>query len=59
MLIPIPFTNTVFSGAILLIGIGLANDDELFMLGGALVGLTAAAVVVTLLIAGGLALYHL
>jgi len=59
MLIPIPFTNTVFSGAILLIGIGLVNDDELFVLGGALVGLTAVAVVVTLLIVGGLALYHL
>jgi len=59
MMIPIPLTNTVFSGAILLMGIGLANDDELFMVGGALVGLTAVAVVVTLMIAGGLALYNL
>lgn len=59
MLIPIPGTNTVFAGAILLIGIGLANNDELFILGGALVGLTAVVVVVVLLIAGGLALYNL
>ncbi len=59
MMIPIPGTNTIFSGAILLMGIGLANDDELFMLGGALVGLAAAAAVIALLIAGGLALYNL
>lgn len=59
MLIPIPGTNTVFAGAILLIGIGLANNDELFILGGALVGLTAVVVVTVLLIAGGLALYNL
>ncbi|TET40110.1 MAG: exopolysaccharide biosynthesis protein [Dehalococcoidia bacterium] len=59
MAIPIPGTNTIFSIAILLIGIGLANNDELFVLGGGLLGLTAAAVVIASLIAGGLALHHL
>lgn len=59
MLIPIPFTNTIFALAILLIGFGLMNKDGLFILGGGLLGLTAAVVVIALLIAGGLTLYHL
>ena len=57
MAIPIPFTNTVFAGAILLIGIGLANNDGLFILGGGLIGLMAVAAVIALLIVGGLALF--
>ena len=57
MAIPIPFTNTVFAGAILLTGIGLANNDGLFVLGGGLVGLIAVAAVIALLIVGGLALF--
>ncbi|MCL0094532.1 exopolysaccharide biosynthesis protein [Dehalococcoidales bacterium] len=59
LLLPIPFTNTIFALAILLIGFGLMNKDGLFILGGGLLGLTATAVVIALLIAGGLALYHL
>jgi hypothetical protein len=57
MAIPIPFTNTVFAGAILLTGIGLANNDGLFVLGGGLVGLVAVAAVIALLIVGVLALF--
>ncbi|MBE9501683.1 MAG: exopolysaccharide biosynthesis protein [Chloroflexi bacterium] len=57
MAIPIPFTNTVFAGAILLIGIGLVNNDGLFILGGGLIGLMAVAAVIALLIVGGLALF--
>jgi len=52
MLMPIPGTNTIFALAILLMGFGLVNNDGLFILGGGLLGLTAAAVVITLLIAG-------
>ena len=59
MLIPIPGTNTIFALAILLIGFGLMNKDGLFILGGGLLGLTAAAVVIALLIAGRLAWHHL
>lgn len=58
MLLPIPGTNTIFALAILIMGFGLANNDGLFILGGGLLGLTAAAVVITLLIAGRLVLYH-
>ncbi len=58
MLMPIPGTNTLFGLAILLMGFGLANNDGLFILGGGLLGLTATAVVIALLIAGGSALYH-
>jgi len=58
LLIPIPFTNTIFAFAILLIGIGLMNKDGLFILSGGLLGLTAV-VVIALLIAGVLTLYHL
>jgi len=57
MLIPFPGTNTIFALAILLTGFGLANNDGLFILGGGILGLTAAAVVIALLIAGRLALY--
>jgi len=57
MAIPIPFTNTVFAGAILLTGIGLANNDGLFILGGGLIGLMAVAAIIALLIVGGLALF--
>ncbi len=58
MLLPIPGTNTIFALAIFLMGFGMANNDGLFILGGGLLGLTAAAVVITLLIAGRLVLYH-
>jgi hypothetical protein len=57
MAIPIPLTNTVFAGAILLTGIGLANNDGLFVLGGGLIGLMAVAAVIALLIVGVLALF--
>ncbi len=59
MLMPIPGTNAILAFPIFLIGIGLANNDGLFILGGGLLGLTAVAMVITLLIASGLALYHL
>lgn len=59
MLIPIPFTNTIFALAILLIGFGLMNNDGLFILGGGLLGLIAVAVVISLIMVGGLTLYHL
>ena len=59
MLMPIPGTNAILAFPIFLMGFGLVNNDGLFILGGALLGLTADAVVITLLIAGGLALYHL
>jgi len=58
MLMPVPGTNTIFALAILLMGFGLANSDGLFILGGGILGLMAAAVVTTLLIAGRLAFYH-
>ena len=58
MMIPIPGTNTIFAFTILLMGLGLANNDGLLILGGGLLGLTAVAVVMTLLIAGRLALDH-
>ena len=58
MLLSIPGINTIFALAILLMGFGLANNDGLFILDRRLLGLTAAAVVITLLIAGRLVLYH-
>ncbi len=59
MLMPIPGTNAILAFPILLMGFGLANNDGLFILGGVLLGLTTVAVVTALVIAGGLALYHL
>ncbi|MFQ5925297.1 MAG: exopolysaccharide biosynthesis protein [Dehalococcoidia bacterium] len=58
MLIPLPGTNTIFAVAILLMGFGLANNDGLFILGGGLLGLTAVAIMIAFVIAGGQALYQ-
>ncbi len=59
MLMPIPGTNAILAFTIFLMGFGLASNDGLFILSGGLLGLAAVAVVIPLLIAGGLALYHL
>lgn len=53
MMIPIPGTNTIPGFSVLLLGLGLAGNDGLFILGGLSLGITITGLYLAALIVGG------
>ena len=59
MMIAIPGTNTIPSLSVLLLGLGLAGSDGLFVLGGLFLGIAVTGLYLAVLITGGRFLLHL
>ncbi len=59
MMIPIPGTNTIPGLSVFLVGLGLAGNDGLFVLGGLLLGVAITLIYLAALIIGGGIIFNL